>query len=323
MGFVHLHVHSEYSILDATCRIEELLLKAKEYGMKALALTDHGNLCGAIEFHHKVKNYGIKPIIGTELYFAPRGRFDRMPGPRYYHLLALAENEQGYKNLLKLSSLGYTEGFYYKPRIDMELLERYSDGLILTSACKSGILAKPLLQGNRQEAENWGRALRDLVGPENFFVEIQNHGLPEERELNDSLIELARRLELPLLATNDVHYIAPEDCEAHEVLLNIQSDKTVLSEDRRSFEGDQYYFKSADRADGRAIPRPSRGIGEQPPDRRAMQPEVEVGRRSPALLRAAPGAAQSGRIPEGVDISGSRGALRRPASPGGSPAAGV
>ena len=241
--FVHLHVHSEYSLLDATCRIDELLLAAKERGMEALALTDHGALPGAIEFYQKAKNYGIKPILGVELYFAPRGRHDRTPGQKYYHLLALAEDERGYKNLLKLSSLGYTEGFYYKPRIDLELLKRYSEGLIVTSACKSGILAKPILQGRAGEAEEWALRLRDLFGRENFFVELQDHGLAEERELEEALIGLARRLELPLVATNDVHYISPEDCEAHEILLNIQSrDK----EERRVFEGDQYYFKSAE-----------------------------------------------------------------------------
>ncbi|MFQ6118085.1 MAG: PHP domain-containing protein, partial [Candidatus Bipolaricaulia bacterium] len=147
MDFVHLHVHSEYSILDAACRIDELLLKAKEYEMEALALTDHGVLCGAIEFYRKAKNYGIKPIIGVEFYFAPKGRHDRTPGQKYYHLLALAEDERGYRNLLKLSTLGYSEGFYYKPRIDLDLLKKYGEGLIVTSACKSGVLAKPLLQG--------------------------------------------------------------------------------------------------------------------------------------------------------------------------------
>jgi len=244
MDFVHLHVHSEYSILDATCRLDELLLKAKEYGMGSLALTDHGVMSGAIEFYQKAQNYGIKPIIGIEFYFAPRGRRDRTPDQKYYHLLALAENQRGYKNLLKLSSLGYTEGFYYKPRIDLELLNRYSEGLIVTSACKSGILAKPILQGRAKEAEDWARQLRNLFGKENFFVELQDHGLPKERELNERLVELARRLELPLVATNDVHYISPEDREAHEILLNIQS--SLKKGDRRSYEGDQYYFKSAE-----------------------------------------------------------------------------
>jgi len=245
-GFVHLHVHSEYSILDAACRIDELLLKAKEFGMGALALTDHGVLCGAIEFYQKAKNYGIKPIIGVEFYFAPKGRSDRTPGQKYYHLLALAEDGQGYKNLLKLSTLGYTEGFYYKPRIDLDLLKRHSEGLIVTSACKSGILAKPLLQGREKEAERWARELRELFGPENFFIELQDHGLPEERELREALIGLAQRLELPLVATNDVHYLSPEDREAHEILLNIQSKGAVLPEERRSYEGKQYYFKSAE-----------------------------------------------------------------------------
>ncbi len=242
--FVHLHVHSEYSLLDATCRIDELLLRAKEHGMPALALTDHGVLSGAIEFYQKAKNYGIKPLIGVEFYFAPHGRHDRSPGkPKYYHLLALARDARGYRNLIKLATLGYTEGFYYKPRIDFELLQRHNEGLIFTSACKSGVLAKPLLQGRAVEAEEWARKLRELLGPERFYVELQDHGLEQEQELNRELVRLARRLELPLVATNDVHYIRREDREAHEILLNVQSDKTLLDEDRRIYEGDQYYFK--------------------------------------------------------------------------------
>lgn len=242
--FVHLHVHSEYSMLDATCRIEELLLQAKEHEMGALALTDHGVLSGAIEFYQKAKNYGIKPIIGVEFYLAPRGRQDKAPGrERYRHLLALAEDERGYKNLLKLSSLGYSDGFYYKPRIDLELLEEYGDGLIITSGCKSGVLAKPILQGQPKEAEEWARRLRELFGPGNFFIEIQDHGLQEEQGLLEELVRLAHRLDLPLVATNDVHYIAPQDSQAHEILLNIQ---TRDKEERRSYEGDQYYFKSSE-----------------------------------------------------------------------------
>lgn len=244
-GFVHLHVHSEYSLLDATCRIDELLLKAKEYGMPALALTDHGVLSGAIEFYQKARLHGVKPIIGVEFYFAPRGRHDRSPDQKYYHLIALAKDERGYRNLLKLASLGYTDGFYYKPRIDWELLTKYSEGLIITSACKSGILAKPLLGGRPKEAEEWASRLRELFGRD-FYVELQRHGLPEEEALSDRLLELARRLKLPLVATNDVHYLQREDREAHEILLNIQSDRTILDEDRRTFEGDQYYFKSAE-----------------------------------------------------------------------------
>lgn len=244
MDFVHLHVHSEYSMLDATCRIEELLLRAKEFAMPALALTDHGALPGAVEFYQKARNYGIKPLLGVEFYLAPRGRRERSPGgERYRHLLALAENERGYRNLLKLSSLGYIEGFYYKPRVDLELLKEHRDGLIVTSACKSGVLAKPILSGQPKEAEEWARRLRELFGRENFFVELQNHGLPGERGLIEELARLARRLELPLVAANDVHYIAPDDSKAHEILLNIQSRDR---EDHRSYEGSQYYFKSAE-----------------------------------------------------------------------------
>lgn len=247
MDFVHLHTHSEYSILDSTCKIDALLLKAKECDMPALALTDHGVMSGALEFYRKAQGYGVKPIIGSELYVAPGNRFDKRVGKgekKYHHLLVLVENERGYRNLLKLVSLGYIEGFYYKPRVDLELLRRYHDGLIAASGCKSGEIPRLVVQGRTSEAEAKAKELREIFGVENLFIEIQNHGLEEELPLIEQLKALAKRLSLPVVATNDVHYLEKEDREAHEVLLNIQANKTLYDEDRRIYEGEEYYFRS-------------------------------------------------------------------------------
>lgn len=246
--FVHLHVHSEYSLLDAMCRIEELIEKCVEQRMPALALTDHGNLCGAIEFYKKAKEYGIKPIIGCELYIAPKSRHvkSKENGAKYYHLTVLARDATGYRNLVKLTSLGYVEGFYYKPRVDKELLQRYSQGLILLSGCRSSEICRLLGHNKFEEALEVARGFLSLVGPENFYIELQHHGQAEDEARNEQLGEIARRLNLSLVATNDVHYISREDREAHDVLLNIQGEKTLADEDRRSYEGAEYYFKSLD-----------------------------------------------------------------------------
>jgi DNA polymerase-3 subunit alpha len=246
--FVHLHVHSEYSLLDAMCRTEELVEKCVEQKMPALALTDHGNLCGAIEFYKYAQEHGIKPIIGCELYVAPRSRHTKSKedGTKYYHLTVLARNETGYRNLVKLTSLGYIEGFYYKPRVDKELLRRYSQGLIILSGCRSSEICRLLGQNKFESALAVAQEFRAIVGAENFYIELQNHGQPEDEARNEQLVEIARRLGAPIVATNDVHYIAREDREAHDVLLNIQGEKTLADEDRRSYEGEEYYFKSFD-----------------------------------------------------------------------------
>ncbi len=246
--FVHLHVHSEYSLLDAMCRIEDLVKKCVEQKMPALALTDHGNLCGAIEFYKHAQEHGIKPIIGCELYVAPKSRHTKSKedGTKYYHLTVLARNETGYRNLVKLTSLGYLEGFYYKPRIDKELLRRYSDGLIILSGCRSSEICRLLGQNKFEAALQVAQEFRAMVGPEYFYIELQNHGQSEDEARNEQLVEIARRLDAPIVATNDVHYIAREDREAHDVLLNIQGEKTLADEDRRSYEGEEYYFKSFD-----------------------------------------------------------------------------
>jgi DNA polymerase-3 subunit alpha len=247
-SFVHLHVHSQYSLLDAMCHIDELLEKCVEYQMPALALTDHGNLCGAIEFYKKAQEHGIQPIIGCELYVAPKSRQIRAKegGTNYYHLTALARNEVGYKNLIQLTSAGYLEGFYYKPRVDKELLRRHRDGLILLSGCRSSEISRLIQSGRFEAAVEVAREFCAIVGRENFYVELQNHGVESEQALRGQLKELARRLDLPLVATNDVHYIRRADRAAHDVLLNIQSEKTLGDEDRRSYDSDEYYFRSPD-----------------------------------------------------------------------------
>lgn len=247
-SFVHLHAHSEYSLLDAMCRTEELVRKCVELKMPALALTDHGNLCGAIEFYKHATEHGIKPIIGCELYVAPKSRHTKSKedGAKYFHLTVLARNETGYRNLVKLTSLGYLEGFYYKPRVDKELLRHYSQGLIILSGCRSSEISRLLAQNRFESALAVAHELRAIVGPENFYIELQNHGLAEDEVRNEQLVEIARRLGAPIVATNDVHYLSREDREAHEVLLNIQGEKTLADEDRRSYEGEEYYFKSYD-----------------------------------------------------------------------------
>lgn len=250
MDFVHLHTHSHFSLLDSTDTLAGLLDKAEENEMEALALTDHGNIGGAVKFYSMAKQRGIKPIIGCELYVAPNDRREKRNGvgekgePKYYHLVVWAANNQGYKNLVKLSSKAYTEGFYYKPRVDHELLERHSEGLIASSACKSGEVPKALLAGNYEKAIEKASKLSDIFGEDNFFIELQDQGIEGQEELNEKLKKVADELELPLVATNDVHYLEKEDELAHEVLLNIQANKKLSDDDRRRYEGNEYHFKS-------------------------------------------------------------------------------
>lgn len=248
MDFVHLHNHSEYSLLDSTNTLEGLLKKTQEEGMSALALTDHGNIRGVVEFYNKAQEIGVKPIIGCELYVAPGSRHEKkgrnQGKEKYYHLVVLAENNMGYENLVKLTSRAFTEGFYYKPRVDEELLREYSDNLISLSACKSGEVPKKILQENREGARQAARKYAEIFGPENFYIELQDQGVEGQDELNDELIDLAHELDLGLVATNDVHYLEPEDKLAHEVLLNIRANKKITDEDRMRYEGEEYYLKS-------------------------------------------------------------------------------
>lgn len=245
--FVHLHVHTQYSLLDGTIRIDDLMRKAKEYQMPAVAMTDHGSLYGAIEFYKHAYQHGIKPIIGCELYVAPKSRFDKNSygiGETAHHLIVLVRNIQGYRNLLKLSTSGFLDGFYYKPRIDRDILRQYHEGLIGLSACLHGEISDLLLRANAAEAERVAKEYREIFGDGNYFLEIMENGLPEQKRANEGLIELGRRLGLPLVATNDCHYLKQEDAEAHEVLLCIQTGKTMDDSERMRFGTDQFYFRS-------------------------------------------------------------------------------
>ena len=243
--FVHLHIHSEFSLLDGANRIKDLPVRAKELGMDAMAITDHGVMYGAIDFYKACKKEGIKPIIGCEVYVAPRSRFDKEPGidNKYNHLILLAKNNQGYKNLSKLVSLGFIDGYYYKPRIDLEILEKYSDGLICLSACLAGSVNQALLNGQNEKAEEIALWHKRVFG-EDYYIELQNNGIQEQVLANQKLVGLARKLDIPLVATNDAHYLKKEDAYNHEVLLCIQTGKRMSDEDRMKFDTEELYVKS-------------------------------------------------------------------------------
>ena len=243
--FVHLHVHSEYSLLDGMNRIKDLPVRAKELGMKAIALTDHGVMYGAVDFYKECKKNDIKPIIGCEVYVAPRTRFDKEAGidNSYNHLILLAKNKVGYQNLSKLVSLSFIEGYYYKPRIDLEILEKYSEGLICLSACLAGSLSQAIIHDDMEKAEEIALWHKKVFG-EDYYIEIQHNGLRQQIMVNQKLIELARKLNIPLAATNDAHYTYKEDAYYHEVLLCIQTGKRMSDEDRMKFETEEFYIKS-------------------------------------------------------------------------------
>ena len=243
--FVHLHIHSEFSLLDGANRIKDLPVRAKELGMKAMAITDHGVMYGVIDFYKACKKEGIKPIIGCEVYVANRSRFDKEPGidNKYNHLILLAKNNQGYKNLSKLVSIGFTEGYYYKPRIDLEVLEKYHEGLICLSGCLAGSVNQALLNGQNEKAEEVALWHKKVFG-EDYYIEIQNNGIKEQVLANQKLVQLARKLDIPLVATNDAHYLKKEDAYNHEILLCIQTGKRMSDEDRMRFDTDELYVKS-------------------------------------------------------------------------------
>ena len=247
MAFTHLHVHTEYSLLDGSSKIKELLPRAKELGMDSLAITDHGVMYGVIDFYKKAKEVGVKPILGCEIYVAPGSRFDREQGrgeDRYYHLVLLAENNQGYKNLMKIVTRGFTEGYYYKPRVDYEVLEKYHEGIIALSACLAGEIPNKILKEDFDGARATANKMRDIFGENNFFLELQDHGIRQQTQVNTSLIRLSRELGIPMVVTNDVHYIREEDAVPHDLLLCIQTGKKVSDQDRMRYEGGQYYLKS-------------------------------------------------------------------------------
>lgn len=247
MSFIHLHVHSHYSLLDGLAKIDELIAEAKKYKMKALALTDHGVMYGVIEFFQKAKAAGIKPIIGVEAYLAPNSRHSKRPkiDDKPYHLVLLAKNEQGYKNLIKLTTIAHLEGFYYKPRIDKEILKQYSDGLIALTACLQGEIPRLIINKQFDRLEEVIKEYQELFGPENFYLEVQHH--PGEREqsiVNEKIFELSQKFNIPVVATNDVHYVKKEDAEAQDILLCLQTKKKKSDTDRLCMLNDDYSFRS-------------------------------------------------------------------------------
>ncbi len=247
MGFAHLHVHTEYSLLDGSNKITEYVARVKELGMDSAAITDHGAMFGVIDFYKEAKAQGIKPILGCEVYVAPNSRFDKETTggeDRYYHLVLLAENNQGYQNLMKIVSIGYTEGFYYKPRVDREVLARYHEGIIATSACLAGEVQRYIEKDRYEEACVAAKRYEDIFGKGNFFLELQDHGIPEQKQVNQGLLRMSRELGIELVATNDVHYTYAEDEKPHEILLCLQTGKRLSDEDRMRYEGGQYFVKS-------------------------------------------------------------------------------
>ena len=247
MSFVHLHVHTEYSLLDGSNKIKEYVNRVKELGMTAAAITDHGVMFGVIDFYKAARAAGIHPILGCEVYVAPNSRFDRETShgeDRYYHLVLLAENHQGYQNLMKIVSTGFVEGYYYKPRVDMEILGRYHEGIIALSACLGGEVQRYLLRGLYEEAKEVAYRYEQCFGKGNFFLELQDHGILQQKTVNTQLLRMSQETGIELVVTNDVHYTKAEDWEAHDVLLCLQTGKKLSDENRMRYEGGQFYVKS-------------------------------------------------------------------------------
>ena len=247
MSFTHLHVHTEYSLLDGSSKIKEITKRAAELGMDSLAITDHGVMYGVIDFYKAAKEAGIKPILGCEVYVAPGSRFDKEAGTgedKYNHLVLLAENNTGYQNLMKIVSRGFTEGFYYKPRVDKELLREFHEGIIATSACLAGEVQRYLARGMHEEAKRVALYYQDIFGKDNFFLELQDHGIAEQHYVNPQLLRMSEETGIELICTNDVHYTYADDADAHDILLCIQTGKKVTDENRMRYTGGQYYLKS-------------------------------------------------------------------------------
>lgn len=247
MAFTHLHVHTEYSLLDGSCKIKELVARAKELGMDSIAITDHGVMYGVIDFYRAAKEIGIKPIIGCEVYVAPNSRFDREQTggeDRYYHLVLLAENDIGYHNLMKIVSKGFVDGFYYRPRVDKEVLQEFHEGIIALSACLAGEVPRYISKGLYEEAVKRAKEYEGIFGKGNFFLELQDHGIAEQQRVNQALLRMSQETGIELVATNDIHYINEQDATAHDILLCIQTGKKVSDENRMRYEGGQYFCKS-------------------------------------------------------------------------------
>lgn len=253
MNFAHLHVHTEYSLLDGSNKINEYVARVKELGMNSAAITDHGVMFGCIDFYRAAKAAGIKPILGCEVYVAPGSRFDREIGQaedRYYHLVLLAENNHGYENLMKIVSKAFVDGFYYKPRVDMDLLQEYHEGIIALSACLAGEVAKNITRGMYEEAKSAALRYEKIFGKGNFFLELQDHGIPQQQRVNQQLLRMSQETGIALVATNDVHYTYDTDAEAHDILLCVQTRKLLSDENRMRYEGGQYYVKSPEEMAG-------------------------------------------------------------------------
>ena len=246
MAFTHLHVHSEYSLLDGACRIEPMLEKIKSMGQTSVAITDHGVMYGVIDFYKAAKQMGIKPIIGCEVYVAPRTRFDKVHGidNDRYHLVLLCKNNEGYKNLIQLVSEGFVNGFYTKPRIDKELLEKHHEGIIALSGCLAGEISQALLKNDYEEAKKVALWYNDVFGNGNFYLEIQNHGLEEQLRINPDLIRLSKETGIPLVATNDAHYVNKQDSKMQQVLICIQTNHTLGEDTGLEFGTQEFYLKS-------------------------------------------------------------------------------
>ena len=254
MSFAHLHVHTEYSLLDGSNKIKECISRVKELGMDSVAITDHGVMYGVIDFYKAAKAAGIKPVLGCEVYVAPGSRFDKEARgnseSRYYHLVLLAENDTGYHNLMKLVSRGFTEGYYYKPRVDMELLQEFHEGIIALSACLAGEVARNIVQGLYEEAKEAALRYEKIFGKGNFFLELQDHGMSQQQMVNQALVRMSRETGIQLVATNDVHYTYEDDVKPHDILLCLQTGKKLADEDRMRYEGGQYYIKSEEEMRG-------------------------------------------------------------------------
>ena len=246
MSFVHLHVHTEYSLLDGACRIGSMMDRVKELGQSAIAITDHGVMYGCIDFYKAAKAAGIKPIIGCEVYVARRGMADRIHGIDNdpYHLVLLCKDRKGYENLCMLVSEAFMNGFYGKPRVDLKLLEQYHEGLIATSACLAGAVSQSLMDEDYDAALRHATDLSRIFGPDHFYLELQDHGIPEQRAVNQGIMRLARQTGLPLVVTNDAHYLRREDAKMQDVLLCIQTGKTVDDPNRMKFQTEEFYLKS-------------------------------------------------------------------------------
>ena len=313
--FVHLHVHSEYSLLDGACRVKELVRRAKELGMPAVALTDHGTLGGAVKFYRAARDEGIKPIIGLELYVATDRHSRAGVKERNAHLTLLARDETGYKNLVKLSTTAYLEGYYYKPRADWELLSQHHEGLIALTGCMSGKAAMLLRDGDDTAALAEVTRLAELLGPENVYVELQDAGLPEQRELLPRLAQLAERAGLKTVATNDVHYLRHEDAYAHDALLCIQTQSNLADENRMKYGSDEFYLKSGEEMEERFRDYPGATASTRR-DRRALRRESRLRRLQAADVSRAR-RIHRGQLPARPVRAGHRPPLRQRARHGG------